>query len=481
MFLLLATGAMAKCSRPAPWHLEMLTEGLQPSTPIYVWSRGEPSGSDRPAIEVVAEHLRLRGPDGRLVAWWASALQDALRFEPVRPLRPGAYRIEQLAEYDDEGWSLPMGAAGEQRWYPVRDFVVAEAVAGSPESQGVTGGAYGVGVLGGAGAHVLELEIEGHGVVAVAPAGATHVGLRTPGCHDTGRRSLGRARARVVAVGVSGQSSPSPWVDISVPGPWDPVDPGPAQWTSVPVSRDTRPAEPPSCALQPIGRPIAHAAPSWETTVLRDSAGALRLIRARAGELELDGQVVPVETAAVPAVDALVGGEDDLVLAVRDPVDGRGWVFRLLGAEVPAERVLDDVAAMRLTGTPDGVALVWEDGAGRSRRELLDARGFEDVRITHHDAEDDGAYALAVDADHWALRRGGGYSEWRFERLPADAVLGYGDGRVEVAGREEGDLYERTYACEPLDRPPESVGSQPTRPPSGIPRVHVIGRPTAPP
>ncbi|MEZ4465822.1 MAG: hypothetical protein R3F43_15505 [bacterium] len=218
-----------------------------------------------PALrERLAAEYRLRGPDGFVPL---TATVVATRLDLTGALKPHAtYTLEQVFAYDSSGLrlsdverfrSLRGEPAARRLWYPVSTFTTGPGPAGPPPPQPQVervhvsyrngGGDCGPGTslhatfsAAGAGPFdVLELEVDGHGVVATAPAreasrqGATDLGVSDLLCEpDPYSLGKGHQRARVIALG---------------PGP---ARPKPGRWTDGPQAasslfgRQARPARP---------------------------------------------------------------------------------------------------------------------------------------------------------------------------------------------------------------------------------------------
>lgn len=312
----------------------------------------------------LGEAYRIIGPDGP-VPLTTRVVRTRIDLVPKAPLAADTrYRIEQLFAYDTDGdrvdddarlrLALSGGWVATRRWYPVSRFKTGTDRAAAPPTPAIAeaashfargggdcgpGSALSVRYASADPALVVELEVEGHGVVATAPMSG-RIGASDMLCNpDKFRLGKGPFEARIAFVGPNGTRTVSASRSAAGAGLFGragPVRPPPKpEWATLWFKGAIRPS-PPNAAAGPPG-----CAAGVEAATSRQSA-------TRGGRMAYDDRNAPAWIDG--AVEALV---------VHDRAVGWGAPFR------PAVSAASRVASAPM---PDGTALVVSHREGDHRR-----------------------------------------------------------------------------------------------------------------
>ena len=483
LFLLRPTAATACSCLEATLQRAILPTDGATHFPVDGQIRVFLTGGFPAALRVrLAEEYRLSGPDGP-VPLTASVVRTRLDLKPQTALRPHArYVLESVFAYDANGRRLSDEARMSRRgaevtqkryWFPVVAFEtgtesgdkpMADPRAGIAVDHRRGGGDCGPGSAisatwpqaAGGPFELVELEVEGLGVVATAGSGrpvgdgAVSLGAGNLLC-DPDPIEVGYAatyRARVVAVGPSGLRSPAPWVAVTaarrgpsrpnagaleggaVPAAWfgEPAEPGPAPAPTGPAACPNGLERAWVAEADPNWNPVSYEA--WLAVGAREAdpkgSDLQALLVGQVGETAQwmaigpnSRQVVPltggVEAVAFQGVEAAVlerSGTGDATVFAGLRLDGAG---QLRWRQPLVDHHLNWHGRVAFCG--ERVAFAWDQVVGQA---FGDAR----LRWVVLDAADGHVVGQATDAD--APERGFG------EGLGLGCM---GDGFLLVAGR----------------------------------------------
>jgi hypothetical protein len=428
------------CGCASPPATLALPDQAHVSGPIRVFLRGRwPADGAQQAVTL----LRVRAPDGSLVPLQAEALGPRLDLLPDRPLAPGRYLLEQLHTYAD-GERVPLlappdGRLIRQAWFPARELQIvdrADKPAPVPpvswrrehdSSSCGPGSMIRAEVPPVAGARWLEVEVDGLGVVASAPALEkgffVHVSDSVCSTHPVTLPPDEAVQVRAVAVGLDGARVPGAWTELRAVGPSHPSQGMPQrQRLAVPLQSEPTARAPDSCGeLRRSAQEIVERDLPQRSRFDWADDGLRRLWTVEGG-LWIDGQEVALpDVSGFPAMAA--SGPRTYAAYARK--EGQLVLVAIEGARVLWSREVDG------TGTPvsigargEALEVQWTDRVGQSRRtqrQRFDAAG-----------QALGPAELDLEATRLELRGDGLY--WLGEALPLPGT-GHLQGRVD---RREG-------------------------------------------